>query len=95
MVALAGEPLGETTADSDGAFDARFAVPDVPLGQYVLTATCGDVVGETVVDVLAPVSAGIGGAQTTTTAAVLAFFVLLGSSLVRGLSGQGVTPTGQ
>ncbi|MGB3858963.1 MAG: hypothetical protein WA912_06865 [Ornithinimicrobium sp.] len=93
-VALAGVLLGTATADEEGTFAGRFAVPDVPLGQYVVTATCGDLVGETFVDVVVSASAAIGGAQTVTVALVLVFFVLLGSSLVRGLSGHAVPPTG-
>lgn len=87
-ITLAGEALATTTADSTGAFSARAAVASVPLGQYAVDVQCGDATGEAVVDLVSTAESSTAVASAASAAAVLTFFVLLGSSVFRSTFGS-------
>jgi hypothetical protein len=94
QVLLADEVLGTTTADDEGSFALRVPVPNVPLGQYVVRVECGNAYGEAVLDLVSTVASSTAPAAAASAAAVLGFFVLLGSSVLKGTFGHGPGPVG-
>ncbi|MFP5219553.1 MAG: choice-of-anchor L domain-containing protein [Actinomycetes bacterium] len=84
-LAVDGVPAGTLLADDDGTFEGALSVPDLPIGRHPVTATCGDVVQETSVDlVLSTSTGGLSGGAAATGGLVLCFFVLLAGQLLRG-----------
>ena len=79
-VKLGDVTLGTTRAAADGTFYLRTVVPDLPLGRYVISSSCGTTIGDKNVDITAPqvdrARAGIAAAGMTT-ASTFVFFVLL------------------
>lgn len=86
-VLLADETLASTTADATGAFSVRAPVANVPLGQYVVRIRCAAGHGEAVVDLVSTVASSTAPASAASAATVLTFFVLLGSTIVKGVFG--------
>jgi hypothetical protein len=76
--------VGRTTSDERGRFSTSVSTPQLPLGRYAVSAACGAVISNAPIDLVQlTASTGTSQAGVTTTAAVLAFFVLLGSQLSR------------
>jgi hypothetical protein len=78
--------VGTATADSDGAFEARLDVPDLPVGRHAVLARCGGVEIEIPVDLV--ISSSTPSAGAATTAVILCFFVLIGLVIVQPLRGN-------
>ncbi|WP_344809080.1 hypothetical protein [Microlunatus ginsengisoli] len=79
-VRLGSTTLGRTRAAADGTFYLRTSIPDLPLGRYVITSSCGTTIGDKNIDITAPqVNRGLAGiaAAGATTASTFVFFVLL------------------
>jgi hypothetical protein len=80
MISLGDLALGRTRAAADGTFYLRAAVPDLPLGRYLINSSCGTTIGDPNVDITAPqvnrAMASIAAAGVTT-ASTFAFFLLL------------------
>jgi len=87
VVSLAGETLGTSTADANGAFSVRAAVANVPLGQYAVDVQCGEATGQATVDLVSTVESSTAVASAASAAAVLTFFVLLGTGVVKQATG--------
>jgi hypothetical protein len=83
--------IASTRADSSGAYRVVAPLPELPLGRHKIKASCAQLSTTATVDVVGVTAAmGTAGAAGVTTAAVLAFFVLLGGSIVRGLGNLGI-----
>ncbi|QNE21547.1 hypothetical protein F1D05_31025 [Kribbella qitaiheensis] len=83
--------LAGTRADSAGDYRVVAPLPELPLGRHKVKASCAGSSTTATVDVVGVTAAmGTAGAAGVTTVAVLAFFVLLGGSIVRGLGNLGV-----
>jgi hypothetical protein len=79
-VRLGATRLGTTRAAADGTFFLRAAVPELPLGRYVVSSSCGTTIGDKNVDITEPqVDRGAAriAAAGVTTASTFVFFVLL------------------
>ena len=79
-VRLGDTELGTTRAAADGTFYLRAAVPDLPLGRYLINATCGRTIGDPNVDITEPQvnqSPSAIAAIGATTASTFVFFVLI------------------
>ena len=84
-VNLGDRELGQTRAAGDGSFYIRAAVPDLPLGRYVIRSSCGTTIGDPNVDITAPQVDRAGGALATaglTTGSILVFFVLVAKGVI-------------
>ncbi|WP_426561277.1 hypothetical protein ACPPVT_14110 [Angustibacter sp. McL0619] len=76
--------VGLATAADDGTFHAVVQAPQLPLGRYTVTATCGDLTAEGTLDLVGLTSAtGTAAAASVTSAAILTFVALLVFSLLR------------
>ncbi|MHB8450888.1 MAG: hypothetical protein ACYDAQ_10640 [Mycobacteriales bacterium] len=77
-IAFAGQVLATVRADSTGHFSAALTTPNLPIGGYQLTATCGNVSLSTGFDLVlsASSSASVAG-QLASEGAILVFFVFL------------------
>ena len=84
-IKVADDQVGETTANDDGTFTASVEAPQLPLGRYVVTATCGGVVAaQGSLDLIGLTSTtGTAAAASVTSVAILTFLVLLLVLLVR------------
>ncbi|WP_426564020.1 hypothetical protein ACPPVT_21755 [Angustibacter sp. McL0619] len=82
---VGGQKVGETKAAPDGTFKAVVQTPDLPVGRYVVTATCGgQVAAQGDVDLVGLTSTtGTAAAASVTSAAILTFVVLLLALLLR------------
>ena len=72
--------LGTVRAATDGTFQLRAVVPELPLGRYPIRSSCGTTIGDKNIDITAPqVNRGLAGiaAAGATTASTFVFFVLL------------------
>jgi hypothetical protein len=89
VLTVDGRPAGRDTAGSDGTFRARVQVPpDLALGPRAVAASCGPLTLAGPLDLV--VSSATPTTGFSTTAALLAFFVLLGLVVAHPLRG---TPT--
>lgn len=83
--------LAGTRADGSGDYRVVAPLPELPLGRHKLKATCALLSTTATVDVVGVTAAmGTAGAVGMTTAAILAFFVLLGAAIIRGLGNLGI-----
>jgi hypothetical protein len=84
VLTVAGRHVATVTSDAAGSYATRVDVPDLGLGRYTMTATCGGATARTVLDLVAVTSgAGAAGTGAATAAAVLAFFALVGGLFLR------------
>lgn len=84
-VNLGDRDLGTTRAAADGTFYLRAAVPDLPLGRYVIRSSCGTTIGDPNVDITAPQVDQAGAGLATaglTTGSILVFFVLVAKGII-------------
>ena len=86
-----GSAAGTTTTGSDGTFAGDVQLPDAPIGPHVITVSCGGRSAAVPIDLVVAASTSTPGAGATA-AAVLVFFVLLGSVLF-GRAQNRRTPT--
>ena len=83
---LGSTQIAKGTADAEGNFAIRGAVPDMPLGRYSTRSSCGSP-AKTVLDLTVSKSAGApAGAVGATTGGILVFFLLIGHALLQGRS---------
>lgn len=87
VISLAGQTLGTTTADATGAFSVRAAVANMPLGQYAVDVQCGNGTGQAMVNLVSTVESSTAVASAASAAAVLTFFVLLGTGVLKQVTG--------
>ena len=81
--------VATTTARGDGSYSVDVRLSGLGVGAYPLVAICPPERVDRSIDVVVPTaSSGTAPAGVTTAAAVLSFFVLLGSQLVRLSSGS-------
>ena len=73
-----GSAAGQAVADATGRFKASLALPDLPVGRYLVVASCGATLSAPLDVVLATTSD-----PATSTLCVLLFFVLIGLALLR------------
>ncbi|MGH3461475.1 MAG: Ig-like domain-containing protein [Kribbellaceae bacterium] len=93
-IAIRNDVLMSTRARASGEFSATAAMPDLPLGRYRITVSCGNSFASTTVDLVGlRATTGTAGPAGITSAAVLVFFVLLGGSLLREFGVPGAPPT--
>jgi hypothetical protein len=86
-----GTPAGQVRAGADGSYRGELTLPVLAVGPHAAQARCADVVTSTPVNlVVATASAASAGAAAATGAFALAFFVLIGSFLLRQDSPIGV-----
>jgi len=85
-VSVRERPVAVARADASGVYTVVATLPDLPLGRHTITATCPNAIAEATVDLVAhTATTGTAAAAGVTASAVLGFFVLLGSSLWRGV----------
>jgi hypothetical protein len=77
-----GTPAGTATAGADGTFTGSVALPAVPIGAHRVTVTCGGATVSVPLDLVVASATAVAPALGVTVAAVLVFFVLLGSVLL-------------
>jgi hypothetical protein len=76
-----GAPAGSGTAASDGTFASTVQLPDASIGQHVIQVTCAGLSATVPIDLVVSSSTS-DPALGATAAAVLVFFLLVGSLLL-------------
>ena len=89
---VAGLVGGQTLAGPDGTFTGQVQLPDAPIGEYPITVVCGGQSATVPIDLVVSSAVTSGPAGAITAAAVLVFFVLLGSVLYARTSGTTSVP---
>jgi hypothetical protein len=79
--------VGTTTADAEGGFRLETVVPDMRLGRYQLSSSCGATSTEPVDVTRTETVSGRVGAAATAVGGVLVFFALAGASMLRRVGG--------
>jgi hypothetical protein len=77
-LSVAGTPVGDTTADANGAFRAPLRLASFPVGRYQVLAACGPVLAASLDVVLASQVNPI-----TSTLALIVLFLLIGLVIYR------------
>lgn len=77
-----GAPAGTTTARADGTFSSPVALPNAPIGAHPVTVSCAGAEVSLPLDLVVASATAVAPALGVTVAAVLVFFVLLGSVLL-------------
>ena len=90
-ITVDGSQIGQATTDATGAYQGELPLPPLAVGLHTAKARCADVVATTPLNlVVATATSASGGAAAATGAFALAFFVLVGTFLLRQDSPIGV-----